>query len=449
MTISHSNKYKPNGLFLVLLSILAMGTQTTQAQLSKVEKKIVKNVDTNNPTAMKLWEEVVNINSGSMNFDGVYKVGQVFKARFDALGFTTRWVDGKPFNRAGHLIAEHKGKPTGKTILLIGHLDTVFELSSPFQSFKWINDSTVHGPGVGDMKGGNVIIVQALQALKETDALKDMNIIVVMSGDEELSGTPLAVARHDLIEAAKAADIAIGFEDGDGRFESANISRRSSSDWELKVTGVPAHSSQVFTESIGAGAIYEASRILMGFYNELSKEKDLTFNPGVILGGTTVEHDADMNGGKAFGKDNIVSKDVVVTGDIRAVSPEQLKKAQAVMMDVVAKHLPKTNAEIKFGEGYPPLAPTPGNYQLLSFFDQVSKDLGFGPVGAVNPRDAGAADISFTSGYVEMAIDGLGPRSAGGHTVNETADPRTIPMEAKRAAVLLYRLTTNKTQTKR
>jgi glutamate carboxypeptidase len=449
MTISHSNKYKPNRLFLVLLSILAMGTQTTQAQLSKVEKKVVKNVDTNNQAAMKLWEEVVNINSGSMNFDGVYKVGQVFKARFDAIGFTTRWVDGKPFNRAGHLIAEHKGKPTGKTILLIGHLDTVFELSSPFQSFKWINDSTVHGPGVGDMKGGDVVIVQALQALKDAEALKDMNIIVVMSGDEELSGSPLAAARHDLIEAAKAADIAIGFEDGDGRFESANISRRSSSDWELRVTAVPAHSSQVFTESIGAGAIYEASRILMGFYNELSKEKDLTFNPGVILGGTTVEHDADMNGGKAFGKDNIVSKDVVVTGDIRAVSPEQLKKAQAVMMDVVAKHLPKTNAEIKFGEGYPPLAPTPGNYQLLSFFEQVSKDLGFGPVGAVNPRDAGAADISFTSGYVEMAIDGLGPRSAGGHTVNETADPRTIPMEAKRAAVLLYRLTTNKTQTKR
>jgi len=450
MTISHSNKYKQNDLFLgVLLSVLALGTQTTYAQLSKLEKKIVKNVDTNNPAAMKLWEAVVNINSGSMNFDGVYKVGQVFKARFDALGFSTRWVDGKPFNRAGHLIAEHKGKPTGKTILLIGHLDTVFELSSPFQSFKWINDSTVHGPGVGDMKGGNVIIVQALQALKDADALKDMNIIVVMSGDEELSGTPLAVARQDLIEAAKAADIAIGFEDGDGRFESANISRRSSSDWELRVTGVPAHSSQVFTESIGAGAIYEASRILMGFYNELSKEKDLTFNPGVILGGTTVEHDADMNGGKAFGKDNIVSKDVVVTGDIRAVSPEQLKKAQAVMMDVVAKHLPKTQAEIKFGEGYPPLAPTPGNYQLLSFFDQVSKDLGFGAVGAVNPRDAGAADISFTSGYVDMAIDGLGPRSAGGHTVNETADPRTIPMEAKRAAVLLYRLTTNKTQTKR
>ena len=419
------------------------------AQLTKVEKRIAKSVDINNPTALKLWEEVVNINSGSMNFDGVYKVGQVFKAKYDALGFTTRWVDGKPFNRSGHLIAEHKGIRSGKTILLIGHLDTVFELSNPFQKFEIVNDSTVHGPGVGDMKGGDVIMLQALQALKDADVLKEMNIIVVLTGDEELSGSPLSLARHDLIEAAKLADIAIGFEDGDGRFENANISRRSSSDWELKVTGVPSHSSQIFTENIGAGAIYEASRILMGFYEGLSKEKDLTFNPGVILGGTTVEHDSDMNGGKAFGKDNIVSKDVVVTGDIRAISPEQLKKAQGVMMEVVGTHLPKTNAEIKFSEGYPPLAPTPGNYQLLGIFDQVSKDLGYGAVRAVNPRDAGAADISFTSGYVDMAMDGLGPRSAGGHTVNETADPRTLPMEAKRAAVLLYRLTSEKKQQRR
>lgn len=428
-------------LFTLLLFIISV--MPLRAQLSKVEKKIAGYVDANHSEGLKLWEEVVNINSGTMNFEGVYKVGQIFKAKLDALGFTTRWVDGKPFHRSGHLIAEHKGK--GKTILLIGHLDTVFELSSPFQRFEWINDSTAHGPGVGDMKGGDVIMIQGLQALKQADLLKDMNIIVVMSGDEELSGDPLSLARYDLIEAARRADIAIGFEDGDGRFESANISRRSASGWELKVSGVPSHSSQIFTEKIGAGAIYEASRILIGFYEALSKEKDLTFNPGVILGGTAVEH----NAGTASGKDNIVAKDVVVTGDIRAISPEQLKQAQQVMMDIVAKHLPQTGAEIRFDEGYPPLAPTPGNYALLEYFNKVSKDLGYGTVRAVNPRDAGAADISFTSGFVDMAMDGLGPRTEGGHTVNETADPRTLAMEAKRAAILLYRLTYDKKVTKR
>lgn len=426
-------------VFFVLL------TSSMFAQVSKTEKKIVSSVDAHHEEALKLLEEVVNINSGSMNFDGVKKVGMVFKAKLDALGFATKWVDGKSWGRSGHLVAEHKGK--GKTLLLIGHLDTVFELSSPFQQFKMINDSTMSGPGVGDMKGGDVVIIQAMQALKDAGALKDMNIIIVMTGDEELSGRPLHLARKDLIDAAKAADIALGFEDGDGNPKTAVVARRSSSGWELKVEGVPAHSSQVFTKDIGAGAIYEAARIINGFYEALSNEENLTFNPGMILGGTTVEHDKQMDGGSAYGKSNIVAKQTVVTGDIRAISPEQLKKTQEVMREVVAKHRPQTEAEISFGEGYPPLAPVEGNYELLSYFNKVSNDLGFGNVTAVNPRDAGAADISFTAPYVEMAMDGLGPGSAGGHTVNETADPRSIAMQTKRTAVLMYRLTQEKVST--
>lgn len=395
-------------------------------------------VDVREKEALSLLENLVNINSGTMNLEGVYNVGQVFKTKLDALGFQTRWVDGKSFNRAGHLVAKHKGK--GKTILLIGHLDTVFELSSPFQKYTLLNDSTASGPGVGDMKGGDVVMLQSLTALHDAGFLKDMNIIVFLSGDEELSGEPLAEARHELIEAAKEADIALGFEDGDGKFETANISRRSSFDWELRVTGKASHSSQIFTENVGAGAIYEACRIINEFYEALSTEENLTFNPGVMLGGTTVDYRPNDNGGNVFGKGNIVAKDALVTGDIRAISPEQLAHAQEVMKQIVSHHLPHTTAAITFGEGYPPLAPTPGNYQLLKTFDQVSKDLNFGSVRAVNPRDAGAADISFTSGYVDMAMDGLGLRSSGGHTVNETADPRTLVMQTKRVAVLLSRL---------
>jgi glutamate carboxypeptidase len=432
-----ANLYLLSSLTLILIFCSSI---SGLAQLSKSEKKIVSAVDEFTASNLKLWEESVNINSGSMNFGGVYKVGQLYKPKFEAMGFTTRWVDGKAFGRSGHMIAEHIGKQAGKKILLIGHLDTVFEPDSEFQKFTMINDSTALGPGAGDMKGGNTIMIQALQALTKTGALKDMNIVVVMSGDEESSGRPLSLARHDLIEAAKWADIAIGFEDGDGLFEHANISRRSASHWELHVTGVPAHSSQVFTKDIGAGAIYEASRILHQFYEALSTEPDLTFNPGVILGGTSVEYSDDISGGKATGKDNVVAQRVEVTGDIRTISPEQLKKAQDAMTAIVASNLPQTKAEIVFGEGYPPLAPTEGNKQLLAYFNQASKDCGLGEVTAVKPRDAGAADISFTSGYVDMALDGVGMRTTGGHTVNEKADPRSIAMEAKRVAVLLFRL---------
>lgn len=433
--------------FTITIFVFSFLTIPLYPQLSKVEKKIVAAVDAHQQEAIALLEEAVNINSGSMNFDGVHKVGQLFINQLASLGLEAKWIDGKAWGRAGHLVAEHKGKKNGKTLLLIGHLDTVFELSSPFQRFEMINDSTMQGPGVGDMKGGDVIIIQSLRALKDAGLLNDMNIMVVMTGDEEHSGRPLSLARHDLIEAAKAADIALGFEDGDGNPATAVVARRSSSGWQLQVTGVPAHSSQVFTQLIGAGAIFETSRIIYQFYESLAKEENLTFNPGMVLAGTEVVHEKDKDGGSAYGKSNIVAKQAVVSGDIRAISPDQLRRAQETMMAIVAKNLPQTQAEITFGEGYPPLAPVDGNYQLLTYFSKVSTDLGFGSVQAVNPRDAGAADISFTAGYVEMALDGLGPGSAGGHTVNETADPRTLSMQAKRAAILMYRLTREKIST--
>jgi glutamate carboxypeptidase len=288
-----------------------------------------------------------------------------------------------------------------------------------------------------------------LEALKQAGLLKDMNLIVVMTGDEELSGRPLELARKDLIVAAKAADIAIGFEDGKSDPTTAVSSRRGSSGWELNVKGVPAHSSQIFTTSIGAGAIYEASRILTAFYEKLSAEKDLTFNPGFFLGGSDVKREETMNGGSAYGKSNIVAKETIVTGDIRAVSPEQLKKAENIMQQLVANHLPQTDATLTFDEGYPPLAPTEGNYKLLENYNKVSEDLGFGKVVAVNPRDAGAADISFTASYVEMAIDGLGLPGGNGHTEKEFANLKWLPKQTKRAAILLYRLTQHSINTKR
>lgn len=306
-----------------------------------------------------------------------------------------------------------------------------------------VNDSIATGQGISDMKGGDVMIIYSLEALKQAGVLKNMNIIVVMTGDEELSGRPLELARKDLIEAAKMADIALGMEDGDSDPKTGVISRRSSSGWELNVTGLPAHSSQVFTSKVGAGAIYEVSRILTGFYERLSDEKDLTFNPGVIIGGSDVQRDPVLDGGAAFGKENIVAKQAMVTGDIRAISPEQLKMAQEIMQQVVSEHLPQTNAILTFDEGYPPLAPTDGNKKLLAYYSTVSEELGLGKVTAVNPRDAGAADISFTSGYVDMAIDGLGLFGGHGHTDKEYANLNWLPRQTKRIALLMYRLTQN------
>lgn len=427
---------KPIAVALLLsatLTPLPLGGQS----LSEVERRITSEVDASAAEAIDLLERAVNINSGSMNFDGVREVGVLFRQEFDALGFETQWIDGTSWDRAGHLIARRDG--SGPRLLLIGHLDTVFEPSSPFQSFDREGDRA-QGPGVVDMKGGDVVIVHALKALAASGELDDISITIVMTGDEERSGRPLDLARAALIEAAEEADIVLAFENGDSNPMTAVVARRGSSGWRLDVTGVPAHSSQLFQEEVGAGAAYEASRILSEFYDRLAGEPLLTFNPGVMLAGTDVDYDPSAAGGSAFGKSNVVAQTAVVTGDLRTITLEQLERARATMRFVVLESLPRTSATITFDDGYPPLAPSDGNLRLLAMFSQVSEDLGYGEVTAVDPRNAGAADVSFTAGFVEIAIDGLGPGGGNDHTVDEWIDLPTLAMQSKRAAVLMHRL---------
>ncbi|MTI38143.1 M20/M25/M40 family metallo-hydrolase [Fulvivirga lutimaris] len=425
----------------IALVTLLLASISINAQVSKVESKIVKAIDANEAASVELLKKLVNMNSGTMNFEGVKAVGDVLVEEFKKLGMDAKMVPGNAFGRAGHLIATNNGKK-GPKIMMIGHLDTVFEPSSPFQEYTMVNDSIMRAPGVADMKGGNVIILLALKGLKEAGLLDKMTIEVVMTGDEERSGSPLELSKKALKDAAERADIALGFENADGKPKTIVTSRRGSAGWELKVEGNAAHSSQIFTDKVGVGAIYEASRILNAFYKELSTEENLTFNPGTILGGTDVAYDDSKSGGSAYGKTNVVAKDVIVKGDIRAVSLEQLDKAQKIMTEIVSKNYPGTKATLTFDPGgYPPLGVTDGNKQLLSMYDEVSKSLGYGSVTAVNPRNAGAADVSFTAGLVDMAVDGLGLSGADDHTVNETGNLNMLPVQAKRAALLMYRLT--------
>jgi len=395
-------------------------------------------VDAHRRDAEALLRRVVDINSGTMNFEGVREVGAVFRGELDRLGFRTRWVDGAPFHRAGHLVAEHRGR--GPRLLLIGHLDTVFEKESPFQRFEPVAEGRAKGPGVIDMKGGDVIIVSALRALRDEGALDALNLAVVMTGDEEKAGDPLEEARRELIALAEKSDVALGFEDGAGNPGEAVIARRGATDWILRVTGNPAHSSQIFRQDVGAGAIFEVARILDAFYREMSGERYLTFSPGVIVGGTTAEYDAMQNRGTAFGKGNVVAGTAVVEGDLRTVSPDQLAAAKERMRSIVSAHLPRTGGSVEFQDGYPPMAPSEGNRRLLALYDRASRDLGLGAVGATDPMHAGAADVAFAAGRVKMAIDGLGLCGTDDHTDRETADMTTLPSQTKRAAVLIHRL---------
>ena len=421
--------------YLFLLLIIA---QSASAQLSSDEKKIIDYIKANYADSEDLLIESVNINSGTLNVDGVKKVGAVYRRELDKLGFTTEWVDlPDSLRRAGHLVATRKGTQ-GKRLFLIGHLDTVFELDMEFSPYQKLNDSTATGQGVNDMKGGNVVMISALKALQKLGLLENTQIIAYFTGDEESSGSPHEVARKDFIERAKTTDIALGFEGAQG-LHTVAVARRGIGGWTLNVTAKTGHSAGIFSESAGYGAIYEAARIINDFRTQLKDEKYLTFNAGLISGGSEIRLDPANAKMEAIGKTNIISPATFVAGDLRFISESQRDRAREKMKSIVSQNLNGTSASISFTDGLPAMEPTEGNYNLVKYLDRITQDMGIGATNAGDPGARGAGDISDIAKYVD-SLDGMGASGSGSHKPGELINLKEFPLLIQRAALMIYRL---------
>jgi glutamate carboxypeptidase len=422
----------------LLLAALLFAAPAAAQRLSTREAAMTRTVDAEYDRSVALLERLVNQNSGTLNLAGVTKVGAMMRAELEPLGFAVTWMPMDAVQRAGHLIAVHKGRPGTRRLLLIGHLDTVFEPNSPFQTFVRKGE-LAEGPGAGDDKGGMVVMLAALRAMQAAGTLKNANIEIVLTGDEEKSGSPHSIARADLIAAGKRADVALDFEGLviDGGRDMGSIARRSAIDWRITATGKTGHSSGIFAPGMGDGAINELARILAAFRKELP-EPNLTFNTGVIAGGAqaTLTESGDAT---AAGKTNIIPQTAIAIGDFRTLSPEQTARVRARMEAIVAAHAPETDSKITFGEGYPAMAPTEGNRALLAALNGVNRDLGLPEMPALDPLKRGAGDVSFVAADVD-SLAGLGPYSTGDHAPGETVDLASIRRQAKRAAILMSRL---------
>jgi glutamate carboxypeptidase len=434
----------------VLLVAAAVSLQAQTAAPTTVEAAMVKSVDAETPAAVAMLEKIVNINSGTMNLAGVIAVRDVVMPQIEELGFKTRWEPMNSVGRAGDLVAEHAcpagtGK-CGKRLLLIGHLDTVFEPASSFQRYSIVpgtNGNVATGPGVNDMKGGLVVMLTALKAMKAAGALDNAEIRIVLSGDEERHGQPVSISRKDMIEAAKKSDVALEFESGgivDGK-DVQSISRRSAGSWKLETTGRSGHSSQVFGERLGDGAIYELARILDAFRKEL-REPGLTYNVGMVLGGSTAKTNANGAGGEATGKSNVVPPAAIAIGDMRTLDNDQTARVQAKMQAIVRDHLPRTGAVITFEDGYPAMPPTEASRAIVKQLNEINATLGLPAMNEMDPMLRGAGDIAFVAPYVPGLV-GTGAIGEGAHAEGETVFLDSIPRQAKRMTLLMYRLSKN------
>lgn len=425
--------------FISLAFVAAVFATPASAELSAPEQVMLSTVDGGFERDAEFLTRIASVNSGTLNFDGVKQVAAMVASEFEALGFTTEWIDQSAAGRAGHLFARHKGKPGTTRMLLIAHLDTVFEKDSPFQSVTR-QGNILTGPGVEDDKGGIVVILAALRAMKAAGTLDDANIVVAMTGDEESAGSPIPTARADLVAAAKEADVALDFEslNIENGVDMGSIARRSSNSWTVTARGKEGHSSQIFTDGAGFGAIYELARILDTFRREL-REENLTYNVGLVAGGARASVTDNNSAAQANGKSNIIAPVAVANGDLRTLTPEQTDRVVAKMQAIVADHLPGTGATIEFDFRYPPMGPTNGNRALLDRLNAINADMGLAQMPILPPAKRGAGDINFVAPLIDGLI-GLGPSGSGSHAPGETVDLTTITRQAQRAALLMSRL---------
>jgi glutamate carboxypeptidase len=405
----------------------------TITSASASDRPMLDAVDANGPEQLQLLEASVNQNSGSLNVEGVRKVGEIYRRELENIGFAVRWIDmPQAMARGGHLVAE-RDFGEGPNLLLIGHLDTVFEPDSPFQRFER-NGDKLRGPGVVDMKGGNAVVIYAMRALIEAEAIKGGKVTIFFTGDEESTGTPLTYARKDLIAAGKAADYALNFEGGSP--EWAVVGRRGSSKWKLEVTGKRAHSSGIFSDHSGAGAAFEMAHILNRFYGEVRGPVGLTFNPGMVAAGSAIDPVGSAGAVTVSGKNNVIAETAIATGGLRFMNEAQLRAAEALMQGIVEDSLPHTQATIAFEDRYPAMELTKANEALLDRLNAVHARFGLEPAKSFPPEGRGAADISFVAPYVP-SMDGLGVAGTGSHTVEEEMDLGSLRQATERTALLI------------
>ena len=430
-----TNVVKKRKNSLLLLSVFfftfsGYAQDTIEPSLKIEEVKLISWLDSQEKNMLEMLERITNINSGSLNKQGVNELASIFSEELRLLGFSISTLPGEVIEMpscpgsdynvdvADHVLASKSG--SGSRLLMMGHFDTVFPLDSPFQEFSREGD-TMYGPGVSDMKGGLVVMLYALKALNENGGLSDKSITVLLNSDEEMGSLS---SRKYLEEQAMLHDWGLVYESsGNNRLTRE---RKGLGQARFVVHGRASHAGGAHEQ--GRSAIKELAYKIVQIENITDYETGVTVNVGVVSGGEArntiapcAEALIDLRYPRAQQGIDTVAKFEKIFGSIYSYPVDSGEITTESWSNL---HRPAKIA-------------TPESDYLLNKTIAIGRllgqELGIGDSG-------GGTDGSLTQAVGLPTLDSLGSAGTGAHSNREQGRVSSLIERAKLSAVLIRRL---------
>ncbi|MCY7417871.1 MAG: M20 family metallopeptidase [Chloroflexi bacterium] len=360
------------------------------------------------PAYLADLQRLVDIDCGSYTKAGVDEVGRWVAATFRDLGAD---VQVSPNELYGDTVVGTLGSSvttTGGALLMVGHMDTVFDPGTVAERPFRITDGIATGPGVSDMKGGLLAGLYALGILRDFGPLPFARIVFVANPDEEI-GSP--VSTPVIVAQAATVDVALVMEGARANGDIVS-SRKGIADFELRISGRAAHAG-VEPEK-GRSAVLEAAHKIVALHALSGRWPGVTVNAGVVRGGT---------------RPNVVAAETIIQVDLRSVQRATLEEAEVAIRDIAASTtVPDTTCEVVLMGRFWPMEKLERSGRLVDHAVSVASGLGF-PLRDV--ATGGASDANTIAGVGVPAIDGLGPIGGNDHAPAEYLEvdsivPRTV-----------------------
>jgi glutamate carboxypeptidase len=391
-----------------------MPTSSAKSKKSSIMTEYRDHLAARREAMLASLRELVELESPSHNKQAVDRLGEALAGKFGAIGGEAQFH--RSLNFGDHLQVDFAGRdPDRKPIMLLGHFDTVWDVDTLKQMPFKIEGEKAFGPGIFDMKGGIVMMLEAIRAVRELRGGLPRPVTVLLNTDEEVGSDSSRPITEGLARHAEAVLVL----EPSGPGGAAKTARKGVGDYTVRVTGVPSHAGLDFEK--GQSAIVELARQVLQITRFVDLKRGLTVNPGVIRGGT---------------RTNVVAAAAEVDVDVRIA-----KMADAKGLDKKFRALrpfnKKCKVEVAGGINRPPLEKTEASAALFETAGGLARQIGW---KLREVAVGGGSDGNFTAGLGIPTLDGLGAAGDGAHAKHEHVLIGELPRKAALIAALLEKI---------